>query len=522
MFTSLMSTRRFAPLFLCQFFAAFGDNFLKNALGFLIIYHLSDANSPALVQLASATFIGPYFFLSGLGGEFADRFDKAWVAQRIKFVEMFVAAVAVAGFAFHSLILLFVALFLFGVLGALFGPVKYGILPDLLAREELAAGNALIEGGTFLAILFGTITAGIAATGSSNPIHFAWLMILTAVVAWLSATFIPARVPGAPELKINRNIFVSTWSLLKQLREDRRLWWGGMVTSWFWLVGAVVMSLLLPLVQSDLGGTERVVTVFLTIFSIAVALGSGLAAWLGAGRIIILPTLIGAVLLGLFAIDLGWTSHNFVHGPAPLGIVDFFATAGSVRIGIDLAGLAIAGGLFVVPTFSAVQAWAGVDRRARVVAGVNVLNAAFMVAGSVIFAALQKLAGLSVPMSFVLLGAATLVVAVIIGCTMPASWMNDFLSMVFRAFFRLEVKGLENLDKAGPRTIIALNHVSFLDPPLATAVLPKRPVFAVDVGYRSAGGSSRCSRSCAPWRSIRSSRFRCATSSMRCATATPW
>ena len=180
MFTSLMTARRFAPLFLCQFFAAFGDNFLKTALGFLIVYQLSNADSPALVQLASATFIAPYFFLSGLGGEFADRFDKAWVAQRVKFVEMGVAALAVAGFAFHSLSLLFVALFLFGVLGSLFGPVKYGILPDLLAREELAAGNALIEGGTFLAILLGTIAAGVAAKGNSNPIHFAWLMILTA------------------------------------------------------------------------------------------------------------------------------------------------------------------------------------------------------------------------------------------------------------------------------------------------------------------------------------------------------
>src|SRR5580698_5630595 len=457
---SLMSTRRFAPLFLCQFFAAFGDNFLKTALGFLIVYQLSEADSPALTQLAAATFIGPYFFLSGLGGEFADRFDKAWVAQRIKFVEMFVAAVAVAGFAFHSLSLLFVALFSFGVLGAVFGPVKYGILPDLLAREELAAGNALIEGGTFLAILFGTIMAGFAATGDSNPIHFAWLMILTAFVAWLSATFIPARVPGAPELKINWNIFSSTGSQIRQLRADPRLWWGGLVTSWFWLVGVVVMSLL---------------------FSLAVAVGSGLAAWLAAGRIIILPTLIGAVLLGLFGIDLGRTSHNFTHGPVPLGIADFFATAAGLHIGIDLAGMAVAGGLFVVPTFSAVQAWAGIDRRARVVAGVNVLNAAFMVAGSLVIAALQKLAGLSVPMSFVLLGAATLVVAIIIGRTMPASWMNDFLSMVFRAFFRLEVKGLENIDKAGPRAIIALNHVSFLDPPLATAVLPKRPVFAIDV-----------------------------------------
>src|SRR5580693_7526042 len=481
MFTSLMTTRRFAPLFLCQFFAAFGDNFLKAALGFLITYQLSEADSPALTQLAAATFVGPYFFLSGLGGEFADRFDKAWVAQRIKFVEMFAAALAVVGFAFHSLPVLFAALFLFGILGALFGPVKYGILPDLLAREELPAGNALIEGGTFLAILFGTIMAGFAATGDTNPIHFAWLMILTAFAAWLSATLIPARIPGAPELKINWNIFSSTAAQINQLRADPRLWWGGLVTSWFWLVGVVVMSLLFPLVQSNLGGTTAVVNVFLAIFSIAVAIGSGLAAWLAAGRIIILPTLIGAVLLGLFGIDLGRTSHNFTHGPVPLGIADFFATAGGIHIGIDLAILAIAGGLFVVPTFSAVQAWAGIDRRARVVAGVNVLNEAFMVAGSLVIAALQKLAGLSVPMSFVLLGAATLVVAVIIGRTMPASWMNDFLSMVFRAFFRLEVKGLENIDKAGPNPIIALNHVSFLDPPLATAILTRRPIFAIDV-----------------------------------------
>src|SRR6202034_185142 len=238
---------------------------------------------------------------------------------------------------------------------------------------------------------------------------------------------------------------------------------------------------------SDLSGTDHLVNVFLAIFSIAVALGSGLAAWLSAGRIIILPTLIGAVLLGVFAVDLGWASHNFVHGAAPLGVAAFFATAGGIHIGIDLAILAIAGGLFVVPTFAAVQAWAGIDRRARVVAGVNVLNAAFMVAGSLTFAALQKLAGLSVPMSFVLLGAATLVVAVIIGRTMPASWMNDFLSMVFRSFFRLEVKGLENIDKAGPNAIIALNHVSFLDPPLAAAILPKRPVFAIDVAMSKHG-----------------------------------
>jgi acyl-[acyl-carrier-protein]-phospholipid O-acyltransferase / long-chain-fatty-acid--[acyl-carrier-protein] ligase len=479
---SLLTTRRFLPLFLCQFFAAFGDNFLKNALGLLILLQISKDNAPALTQLAGATFIGPYFILSAIGGEFADRFDKAWVAQRIKFVEMFAAALAVLGFAMHSLGLLFAALLMFGILGALFGPVKYGVLPDLLKREELPGGNALIEGGTFLAILLGTIMANVAAGGDTSPIHFAWLMILTAFVSWLSATYIPPRVAGAPDLKINLNIFVSTGSLLKQLHADPRLWWGGLVTSWFWLVGFVAMTLLLPLAEIDLGGTKDVVTAFLTIFSIAVAIGSGLAAWLSHGRIIILPTLIGAVLMGLFAIDLGWTASRFVHGPTPLGIAAFFAAPGGIRIGIDLAGLAISGGLFIVPTFSAVQAWAGVDRRARVVAAVNVLNAAFMVGASLIFAALQEGAGLSVPMSFVVLGVGTLVVAVIIGRTMPASWTNDFVTIVFRTFFGLKVTGVDNVAKAGHNAIVALNHVSFLDPPLATTVLPKQPVFAIDVG----------------------------------------
>jgi acyl-[acyl-carrier-protein]-phospholipid O-acyltransferase/long-chain-fatty-acid--[acyl-carrier-protein] ligase len=480
MFTSLMTTRRFAPLFLCQFFAAFGDNFLKTALVFVILFQVSGADSEALITLAGATLIAPFFFLSGLGGELADRYDKAWVAQRIKFVEIGVAALAVAGFAFHSLVLLFVAVFLFGTLASLFGPIKYGILPDHLKREELAAGNALIEGGTFLAILIGTITAGVAAKGTSNPINFAWLMILTAIASWISSLFIPATGQGAPELVIKRNIFASTGSLIKQIRADPRLWWGAIVVSWFWLVGALILSLLPPLVTVDIGGTEAVITVFLTIFSVAVAIGSGLAAWLAAGRIVILPTLVGAVLLGLFAIDLGWTTSAFVHPASPLDIAAFFAASGSIHIAIDLAGLAIAGGLFVVPTFAAVQAWAGADRRARVVAAVNVLNAAFMVVGALILAVLQKM-GLGVPLSFGLIGVANLIAAIVIGRTMPASWMHDFLSIVFRAFYRLEVKGLENVAKAGDNAIIALNHVSFLDPPLAMSILPKRPVFAIDV-----------------------------------------
>ena len=477
---SLMATRRFAPLFWCQFFAAFGDNFLKTALVFVILFEVSGANSAALITLAGATLIVPFFFLSGLGGELADRYDKALVAQRIKLTEIGAAIVAVAGFAFHSLTLLFLAVLMFGTLASLFGPIKYGILPDLLERRELPSGNALIEGGTFLAILFGTIVAGIAANGNSNPVHFAWLMILTALASWLASLAIPKSGEAAPDLAINRNVLVSTGSLIKQIRADPRLWWGALVASWFWLVGALILSLLPPLVSFTIGGGEEVVTLFLTIFSVAVAVGSGLAAWLAAGRIVLLPTLVAAVLLGLFALDLGWTASAIVPATSPMSLGAFFASRYSIHVAVDLAGLAIAGGLFIVPVFTAVQVWAGADRRARVVAAVNVLNAAFMVAGAVILAVLEKL-DYGTPILFVLIGAANLAVAVAIGMTMPTSWIHDFLSIVFRAFFRLEVKGLENIDKAGPNAIISLNHVSFLDPPLAMSILPKRPVFAIDV-----------------------------------------
>ena len=306
-------------------------------------------------------------------------------------------------------------------------------------------------------------------------------MMVSSVLSWLASRFIPPTGERAPHLTVNRNIFASTGSLIKYVRAEPRLWWGALVTSWFWLVGALVLSLLPPLVTFNIGGTESVVTIFLTIFSVAVAVGSGLAAWLAHGRIILLPTLIGAVLLGLFSIDLGWTASTLVHPAGPLSIAGYFASRHSVHIAIDLAGLAIAGGLFIVPTFTAVQAWAGVDHRARVVAAVNVLNAAFMVVGAIILAVLQKL-GLGTPLLFALIGVANLVVAVIIARTMPSSWLNDFLSIVFRTLYRLEVKGLENVAKAGDNAIIAMNHVSFLDPPVAMSLLPKRPVFAVDVG----------------------------------------
>ena len=250
-----------------------------------------------------------------------------------------------------------------------------------------------------------------------------------------------------------------------------------MVASWFWLVGALVMSLLPPLVTFQIGGSEGVVTVFLTIFSVAVRSAPRLPpGWRTAASCCCQHWSARCCSACSRSISAG-RHRRWLRRASPLAVAEFFAAPYSIRVAIDLAGLAIAGGLFIVPSFTAVQAWAGADHRARVIAAVNVLNALFMVVGAIVLAVLQKL-GLSSPLLFGLIGVSNLVVAVVIGRTMPASWLNDLLSIVLRALYRLEVTGLENVDKAGDNAIIAMNHVSFLDPPIAMAILPKRPVFA--------------------------------------------
>ncbi|MCK9918467.1 MFS transporter [Microbacteriaceae bacterium K1510] len=390
---------------------------MKTALVFLILFR-EHPDAEALITIASAIFIAPYFFLSGLGGELADRYDKARVAQVIKFVEILVAAIAVWGYALQSLPVLFTALFGFGVLASLFGPMKYGILPDHLPREKLPAANALVEGATFVAILLGTIVGGMAARNGGGPFAFAPLVIGFSLACWTAALLIPPSGQGAPHLKVHINIAASTAFMIRHLRSDARLWWGAMVTSWFWLAGIVVLSLLPPLIKTLIGGDEMTVTIYLAMFSVAVGCGSGLAATLARGRIVLTITVVGGILLGVFAIDIGLATFGVAPAAALRSPDVVFSSALGIRIAADLVGLAIAGGLFIVPAFAAVQAWSDPDYRARNVAAVNVINAAFMTGATVVVAIMQKL-GATLPMVFSGLGAATLVVALAIWKTKP-------------------------------------------------------------------------------------------------------
>ena len=484
MFQSLLSSRRFAPIFWCQFFSALNDNFVKNALVMLILYHLNSEHGGTLTTLAGAVLMAPFFIVSALGGQLADRFDKAIIAEKLKRAEIPVALLGGAGFILHSVPLLFVALACYGIIGALFGPIKYGILPVHLETNELPAGNALVEGATFAAILMGTI-GGALASSSGNAV---WLMagvsVGIAVLCWISSRFIPSTGEAEPTLIIDRNPVTSTTALLRDLKSDNRLWVGGLITSWFWLVGAVALSLLPTMVKDRIGGSESVGTIALMIFTAGIALGSVMAARASKLRPNMALVPVGAALMGLFCLDLAWTVSAMPVATALAGPGEIFTSLTGLRFGFDLFGLAIAGGLYIVPSFAAVQAWAPIERKSRVIAACNVLQAAFMTAATLGVAVLQS-QGAGFGTLFLMLGLGNLMAMVLVLRAWGKEGIKDVGMFLFKTFYDLELKGTENLPQPGTRAIIAPNHVSLLDASMLHAVMPSHAAFAIDTGMAS-------------------------------------
>lgn len=495
MFKDLMTSRRFAPLFWCQFLSALNDNFIKTALVFLVLFRIGAEQSASLVTLAAATLVVPFFFLSALGGELADKFDKAKVVVWLKLGEIPIAALAALGFvlssssnpdvAWWSVPVLFAALFGFGCMAALFGPTKYGILPDHLEVRELSAANALVEGATFLAILGGTIAGGIAMTGDgSAALMPAWAVAVTMIVfaglgLW-SATLIKPTGEAVPSLKITANPLASTFRLLGELREDRRLWIGGLITGWFWLAGIVSLSLLPTLIKEILGGTEDVVTLGLVVFTVGIALGSWLAAKASHHRPNLALVPIGALLMGIAGLDIARLLWGMPAAEAgSVGALALLQTAKGAWIMADLLLLSAAGGLFIVPAFASIQSWAKPDHRARVIAAVNILHAAFM-SGSTLVVSFLQAYGVGVPELFLALGLGNIAAVFLVLRAWGREGLQDLSRFLFRLFFRLEVKGLENLPKEGERAIVAPNHLAFLDAPIMYSVLPSHTGFAID------------------------------------------
>ncbi len=404
---ALLRSRRFAPLFWCQFFSAFNDNFVRNMLAMLILFRLGESEAGALITLAIGVFMAPSLLLSGLGGEMADSSDKARLARRLKGAEILVQSLAAIGLWLASAPLLFAALFGLGVVNALFGPLKYAILPDLLKSDELVGGNALVEAATFAAIFLGLIAGGLSAARAPEGV-MAQLMLI-ALICWAFSLFIPATGRADPELRLNANVLASTGALLREIARDNQLLRRATSVSWFWMAGAVALSLTPVVLRNKTGAGIAVETAVSAIFAIGVGIGSIAAALRANGRILLRPVPLAAVGMGLFLIDLGLSTAPLPPAHGEIGLGAFFTSITGLRASLDVLGLACAGGFFVVPLFTAIQADAPPARRARIVGGVNVLNSLFMVVGVAATALLQsKLVGLSESALLAALGVLTL------------------------------------------------------------------------------------------------------------------
>jgi len=481
----LLGSKRFAPLFWCQFFAALNDNFVKTALSLLILYRLGQETGQVLVTLAGVALIAPFFILSAMGGEIADKFDKGVVAERLKFYEIGVAALAAAGFYFESIPVLFLSLAGLGVLAALFGPIKYGVLPAHLSTQELSPGNALVEGATFLAILLGTIAGGLILTGGAEPqVNQALVPIIAAVIlalataSWMAARLIPRTGAADPNIIVNRNPWASTVQLIGELRSDRRLMEGAVISGWFWLVGAVMLALLPAIVMGRLGGAPSVYTAALLVFTVSIAVGSILAAMWSSAKPNLALVPLGAVIMATGALGLAWVTNGMVKPALAIDISAVLASTSGLAVMACLALLAVGGGLFIVPAFAAVQSWSPEERRARVIAACNVVSAAMMTAASLVLAALQA-AGVPLSVFLVVIGAGSLAVAWIVWTLWPKDILKQLAQVVFQ-LLRLEVRGLENFPAPGTRAIIAPNHVSLLDAPILHATMPEHTTYAID------------------------------------------
>jgi acyl-[acyl-carrier-protein]-phospholipid O-acyltransferase / long-chain-fatty-acid--[acyl-carrier-protein] ligase len=409
---ALLRARRFGPLFTTQFLSAFNDNALKNALVLMLAYQPEMAHglpAPILIPLAGALFILPFFLGSATAGELADSHDKARIIRIIKLTEIAVMAVAAAAVLSGSTWLLLGLLFVMGIEATFFGPLKYAILPDLLRMDELLLGNALVEAGTFLAILIGTIAGMLIAT--SHGAHtVAVLIVLIALGAWGTSRAIPATTPAAPNARIETNFIGATWRLLAEARREPVRFRSILGISWFWLLGATYLSQFPSYVSNYLRAEEAVVTLLLTVFSVGIGAGSLLGSRILKGKISARIAPWGLLGMALGSLDLWLASPAHETATALVSVGGFLKDPMHWRILADLLVIAASGGVFVLPLYALLQTAGDARRRARAIGANNVINAAAMVLSAVAVIALLE-AGISVPGLFLVTGAATLAVA---------------------------------------------------------------------------------------------------------------
>jgi 1-acyl-sn-glycerol-3-phosphate acyltransferase len=473
---SLLKSRRFLPFFLTQALGAFNDNVFKNALIILIAFQgatLAGLASTELTIAAAGIFILPFFLFSATFGQFADKYDKSRLIRLAKLLEIGVMGLAALGFALGSIELLLGVLFLMGTQSTLFGPAKYGILPQHLAPEELVGGNGLIESATFLTILLGTMTGGILiAMQPSGPLIVSVTVIGIALLGYFASRSIPAAPPSAPNLAINWNPLSETWRNLRFLSGNRTVFLSVLGISWFWFFGATVLQVLPGYTKDVLGGSEQVATLVLVLFSLGIGIGSLLCEKLSHRTVEIGLVPLGAAGMTVFGIDL-YLAHPEAAGALDLGARAFVERGGSGRVMLDLVLIGLFGGFFIVPLYALVQQRAERAHISRIIAGNNILNAAFMVASALLSILLLK--WLTIPELLLATALLNSLVAVYIFTLVPEFAMRFVAWGLVNLLYRVKVEGVEqHVPDEGPALLVC-NHVSYVDALVLGGAIP-RPV----------------------------------------------
>jgi acyl-[acyl-carrier-protein]-phospholipid O-acyltransferase/long-chain-fatty-acid--[acyl-carrier-protein] ligase len=481
----LLRTRRFAPLFWTQALGGFNDNLFKQAMALMVAYHVGGASGldPAsLTAIAGATFVTPFIFLSGFAGSLADATDKASLARHLKVVEIAIMALAVVALVTGHLLGLFAVLFLLGCQAALFGPVKYSLLPAHLRSEELVAGNALVESATFMAILLGSILGGSLIGWDGGAMIVSAGLLAAAGLGYLASRFIPPAPPAsgvndAPPWRFG------TLAVLREARGIRTVWLSILGISWFWVVGATLLSFVPPLARDLLGGNEAVASFLLAVFSVGIAVGSILCAKRLGGEITPRPVPFAALaisaLLVLFALATAAIPRPEAAGQT---LFEVLAAPGAIAVSLILFALAVSAGFYAVPLFALLQHSAPDDAKARTIGANNIVNSLMMVAGAAVMAVLSSGLGLSLGSLALVLAALNLVAAAIMVRLLSRIVLKTVVRAVLSLVYGVEVKGGENMKLVGERCVVVANHQSFLDGLVLAAFLPGDPVFAVDTG----------------------------------------
>jgi acyl-[acyl-carrier-protein]-phospholipid O-acyltransferase/long-chain-fatty-acid--[acyl-carrier-protein] ligase len=473
---SLLGKRRFGPLLATSMLGAFNDNLFKTALVVLATYGLFRAapeQAALLASIATGLFILPFFLFSALAGQIADGWERSRLIRWVKLAELAMMAAGVAGFWLQSLPLLLGVLFLLGVHSAVYGPLKYALLPQHLGADELLSGNAVMEAGGFLAILGGQLLAGVIAPEISGLVACG-----LAALGWLVSLLIPAAPAGSPGLKLDLNIASASWRLVGEARQIRPVWLCVLGISWFYCVGAVVLGQVVPLVKTELMARQEVAVLFLGLFSVGIAVGSILVNRLLKGAVSARYVPVSAIALAVFLLDLAFAAGGYVPSGVDAGIEAFLATPGAWHIVADLSLMAVAGGAFVIPLYAILQAKSPPAERARIVAANNIMNAGLTVFG--VAAGIGLLAaGFRLPALLAAMGFATLVVALIACALLPETLIKQLIKAVLRILYRVELTGAEHMPQPGERAVVVVNHVSYLDALLLAVFLPGKPTFAV-------------------------------------------